>query len=287
MKRPIFVVGTGRSGSTIFYKLLVKHPRVAWTSGITDHYPHNLSYHRLMLTLLDVPLVGKLVERRFPAGEVYNFWENHVRGFRRPYRDLTSDDVTAAVKRDLPTVFEQLVTAKRQQLVHKLTGWGRIAFLHEIFPDALFIHIVRDGRAVAYSLTQVDFWDGWQGPQHWRSGELTPEQRAVWAKHGQSFFALAGLQWNIHMTSIERGRQVLNDSQFFEFKYEDMCADTTSIFRQVCDFCELDWTPGFEAMLRRNPLNNTNYKWETELTPQQQAILNDVMRAGLVRYGYV
>src|SRR6202035_2477728 len=35
----------------------------------------------------------------------------------------------------------------------------RIPQLLAAFPDARFVSIVRDGRAVAYSLSRVDWWD--------------------------------------------------------------------------------------------------------------------------------
>jgi len=43
----------------------------------------------------------------------------------------------------------------------------RIGFLQAIFPDAKFIHIVRDGCAVANSRMNAPFWKGWQGLNTW------------------------------------------------------------------------------------------------------------------------
>ena len=40
----------------------------------------------------------------------------------------------------------------------KLTGPARISYVSSIFPEARFVHVVRDGRAVVQSLMKVEFW---------------------------------------------------------------------------------------------------------------------------------
>ncbi len=94
---------------------------------------------------------------------------------------------------------------KRNRLLVKITGWPRLGYLHEIFPDAKFIHVVRDGRAVVNSLINVDWWDGWKGPQNWRWGDLDLSQTDEWEKYGKSFVVLAGIQLKIIMNALEHG----------------------------------------------------------------------------------
>ena len=56
-ERPIFIIGSGRSGTTILYKLLAIHPDVAWFSVLSNRHPASrwpIHLHRL----LDAPLVG-------------------------------------------------------------------------------------------------------------------------------------------------------------------------------------------------------------------------------------
>lgn len=72
--------------------------------------------------------------------------------------------MTVEIKRKLPVVLSKTLTKKRNRLLFKITGWPRVGFLHEIFEDAKFIHLIRDGRAVAYSLLQQPWWEGWRGP---------------------------------------------------------------------------------------------------------------------------
>jgi len=45
--------------------------------------------------------------------------------------------------------YVRIDSQKKPVFIHKYTGWSRIAFFKEIFPEARFVHVIRDGRAVA------------------------------------------------------------------------------------------------------------------------------------------
>jgi omega-hydroxy-beta-dihydromenaquinone-9 sulfotransferase len=284
--KPVFIIGVGRSGSTEFHSVMSDHPHVAWLSVFSDRYPTKLHLSRKLMEAIDHPLLGARARQRFRPAECYEFWEHYCRGFRRPCRDLRADDVTLKNKRDVPRALEQILTQRRQRLLIKITGWPRVGFLQEIFPDAKFVHVVRDGRAVANSLISVDFWWGFRGPSNWRYGDLTLEQQALWEKYNRSFVALAGIQWNILMDATAKARALVDPSQFCEIKYEDYCTEPGRVFREVCDFCELEWTGEFERAVAGHTMRNANHKWREELTPEQGRILTEVTAPWLEKLGY-
>lgn len=194
IRKPIFVIGDGRSGSTVFHDMLANHPNVAWLSGLCDRNPAKISRNRLLLRVVDYPILGTLVKRRFKPTEAYRFWDYYSKGFSAPCRDLLHGDVTVAAKQRLQSVLAKTLTPKRDRLLVKVTGWPRIGFLREVFEDAKFVHIMRDGRSVSNSMLNVPWWWGWRGPQNWRWGELTPAEEQEWEAQGKSFVALAGIQ---------------------------------------------------------------------------------------------
>jgi hypothetical protein len=285
--RPIFIIGVGRSGSSIFHQVFCRHPRVAWLSRLSDAAMSRPWLNRALMHALDYPMLTAWLTRYADPSEAYRYWDALYPGFSRPCRDLMASDVTEAARRKFSEALPQNLTDARRRLLVKVTGWPRIGFLREIFPDALFIHIMRDGRPVASSFLQVDWWLGWRGPTSWLWGDLEPHYRSEWETHDRSFVALAGIQWRILMDALERAREPLNDVNYLDIRYEDLCADPVRVFQEAATFCGLEWSLGFERAVRETPLRSENEKWRRDFTPDQQRTLETVLRPHLVRYGYL
>jgi hypothetical protein len=280
VRRPIFIIGAGRSGSTEFHNVLTRHPNVC------VRHPARPELNRWVLQALDFPISGKRLDRRLFRGECYDFWDHHCRGFSQPSRDLTARDATQATIDHVPRVLARTLSGKRHRLLVKITGWARTGYVQRIFPDALFIHLLRNGKAVANSLLHADFWRGWSGPPRWQWGALSTEHQDEWECHGRSFVALAGIQWKIMMEAIRQAKAHLPAGRFLEVRYEEMCSQPLEVFRSVAEFCELDWSARFEAGLRSRTFDNRNDKWRRDLTADQQRILQSVVGEELARQGY-
>ena len=168
-----FIVGAGRSGTTLLYKLLCLHPEVAYISN----YENRLSW-------LPGGIAGRSVNWRledklhawFKQGGNAYFTGRPLRKkmFPTPHegesvfascgvplypsRDELPDEETA---RRLRARFEGIRRrAGASTFLSKRTANNRrIRYLNAIFPDARFVHLVRDGREVARSLASVSWWD--------------------------------------------------------------------------------------------------------------------------------
>ncbi|QYJ15082.1 hypothetical protein Rxycam_00894 [Rubrobacter xylanophilus DSM 9941] len=287
IERPIFIVGAGRSGSTVFHHMFCGHPGVAWLPGtLLNRFPERVDLARTAMRALDYPVVGAVLGRRIRPGECYPFWERLSRGFSAPCRDLTAEDVTEGARRRIRSAAARVLTRRRNRFLAKITGWPRIGFLSEIFGDALFIHVVRDGRAVVNSLLEVDFWRGWGGPENWMWGELSLDQREEWERSGRSFVVLAAIQWKILMDAMERASTTLGEERFMEIRYEDLCADTLGTMKRVVGFCGLPWERSFEHAVSAYRLKDNNDKYRENLTSRQRADLEAALGGYLERYGY-
>ena len=284
--KPIIIVGTGRCGSTVFHRLLATHPQLMWLSGFSLKYPTKPTWNKWAVEAMGNPLLRRLLGERIRPGECYRFWDTYAYGFSEPCRDLVRTDVTARVKKRVRGAIQPMLTPARNRFLAKITGWPRIGFLNEIFEDAKFIHIIRDGRAVANSLLHVWFWGGWYGPQGWRAGLLSAEDQATWESYDRSFVALAGLEWRIQMRAIDAAREKLDPKLFYEVKYEDFCRQPLETYRQVLEFAELPESAELERQVKAASIESTSNRWRDDLTPGQQAILDDLLREDLSRYGY-
>lgn len=286
VKNPIFIVGTGRCGSTVFHHVLTYHPRLTWLSSLAPWAPDTPERNRLAMRLIDLPLPDHLIRKRIYPGEWYSFWNYYYRGFGEPCRDLVKEDVTNLVKARIRKAMGAMLSPRRDRLLIKITGWPRVGFLKEIFPDAKFIHIYRDGRAVANSLLQVRWWPGWGGPEKWGCGELTLSQREKWLRSGKSYLVLAAIEWEILMDAFDCARRLIPPEDYLEIRYEDVCRAPVQAFRAAADFADLAWSPQFETAVRRTPLESANDKWRKDLNEAQQSLLNEALCESLRKYGY-
>jgi hypothetical protein len=257
-----------------------------WLSGFSLKYPTKPTWNKWAVEAMGNPLLRRLLGERIRPGECYRFWDTYAYGFSEPCRDLVRTDVTARVKKRVRGAIQPMLTPARNRFLAKITGWPRIGFLNEIFEDAKFIHIIRDGRAVANSLLHVSFWRGWYGPQGWRAGLLSAEDQATWESYDRSFVALAGLEWRIQMRAIDAAREKLDPKLFYEVKYEDFCRQPLETYRQVLEFAELPESAELERQVKAASIESTSNRWRDDLMPGQQAILDDLLREDLRRYGY-
>ena len=286
IEKPIFIIGVGRSGSSIFHKMFSKHPNTAWLSTIAQKYPERPDYSGLVTKMIDYPLLGPILLGRLNTFEAFGFWEQYIKGFSQPFRDLERQDVTTKAKEDINGAFRKIVSLKRNRLLLKTTGWPRVEFLAEIFEGAKFIHIVRDGRAVANSLVNIGFWNGWMGTEKWRWGTLPQKYQDEWEKNNRSFIVLAAIQWKLLMDVYQIAKEQADPDSFLELRYEDLCESPVEHMRQVTSFCDLKWYPSFEKNISNIQLRNTNNKWKKDLTLSQQKELNDSLAKHLTIYDY-
>jgi hypothetical protein len=289
---PIFIVGAGRSGSTAFHHAFARHPHVSWVSKVLDVLPRGEKLNSALLAALDTPVLGSAISRglietgRLKPSEAYAYWERIAPGFSEPFRDLLDTDLTERTKLNLQSAVDRLTVEGRPTPLIKITGWPRIGYLQKAFPDAKFIHIVRDGRAVVNSIMQIDFWEGWRGTKGWRGLDMTPEQSTRWDNSGQSFVTLGAMELSDMLDAMVTATTGMPSQEFLELRYEDLCDDPTGSFATVTKFCDLEFTDGFEQSIIDFGFRNTNDKWRRDLTELQQRQLEAELTPHLDRWGY-
>ncbi|MCK8516777.1 sulfotransferase [Methylonatrum kenyense] len=288
IEKPIFIVGTGRCGSTMFHDILRHHRDLGWLTQLAEQRPGRVYLNRWGIKALDYPVVGKLARRYLVPSEPYRFWEHHCHGFSRPYRDITEHDVIPRVVPRLRSALARSIPADKR-LLAKITGWPRIRYLKRIFPDAKFVHIVRDGRAVVNSVLAAPYFDGWTGPGQWARGELSDAQRKAWQDSGESFVLLAAIGWENRMKAFEKASSMIPEEDYLEIRYEDFCKNKLQETDRTLDFLDLSSSRNselFHRTVESITVSNQNQKWRSDLSNEQQAVLNDYLAPVIQRYGY-
>lgn len=250
-----FVVGTGRCGSTVLHEVLCAHDDVAFLSNVDDRLwplrPRGRS-NRAWLELAARLQRGRprrlgLRTLRFAPSEGFRLLQHAVSPILAdPHRPLTAADAMPWLVERTCAYFDRLVAAHPGSLfVQRFTGWPRVELLHECFPAARFVHIVRDGRAVTASWLQTA-WGPQYTSDHWQLDRLSAEQRAAWIAHGRSHVDLAAYMWAQQVDAYDRAARAVPAGQWLTIRYEDLALDPAPTLRHVTDFLGLARTPAFD-----------------------------------------
>lgn len=287
----VFVIGTGRCGSTLTEEILCRHPDVGFISNLDDrlHLPPSATrfngwlYRHLPAAVADNRLI------KLAPSEAYSTLDREVSPIlSSPFRDLDARDASPWLVGRLDTSFAERAGAQRADtFLHKFTGWPRAAFLHKVFPTARFIHVVRDGRAVANSWLQMPWWLGFGGPERWQWGPLPADLAAEWHSSDRSFAVLAALLWRMLVDAHDKARATLPDDAWLEIRYEDLTAHPHETFDAMLRFCGLKWCSGFERGVARHRLSSARVDaFRRDLDPGELDLMTRAIAPALEAHGY-
>jgi hypothetical protein len=288
--RPVFIVGNIRSGTTILYHLVAVHPDVCWFSYSTDSRPTS-PLARASLRLLDAPVVGPLQRRAVVTNRPNRLtmhvlpWPSEgdriyheVCGFGRQ-RDGLETAMTPAMASCLRSMIEAHLRASgRTRFLSKQTANNRrLDLLERMFPDAVYVHLIRDGRAVASSMLKEPWWPD---TYVWWLGK----KASAWAPAFRDPAELAAAYWKRTVEVVrEFGARVGN--RYLEVRYERLTQDPRQQVARILDHAGLAPDPRYLRSLPAT-LAGMDSKWRTNLSERQQAVVLDAIGAFLRELGY-
>ena len=287
----VFLLGTGRCGSSLLHEVIARHPEVGFVSNLDDRLRGrwNPAWNGPVYRRTPVARTRK-GRLRFAPSEGYRVLDRQVsRAVSVPVRDLVAADATPWLAERFRGFFER--QARRQGapvFVHKFTGWPRAGFVQEVFPDARFIHVIRDGRAVASSLLQMPWWRGYEGTEAWGWGPLPGAYQQEWEASGRSFPVLAALEWKLLMDTFEQARSRVAPERWVDVRYEDLVQDPRGVTEGLLEQIGLNWTPGFERTFQRFSFAGGRVDaFRQDLLPGDVVAIERVLADRLEELGYV
>lgn len=290
--KPVFVIGSGRCGSSLLHELICRHADVAFISNLDDRLASRHLSGRFNGTLYrNIPQAltakGRL---RFAPSEAFNIISRYVSPiYADSCRDLRQTDVTPWLALRMQELFVRHQQAQgTSHFVHKFTGWPRIDFFDEIFPESRFIHVVRDGRAVANSWLQMPWWNGYRGPEQWHWGPLPEQYEVEWLQGEKDFVMLAGILWKMLMDRFDAAAQRLDAERLLTIRYEDFLRQPREEMERMITFIGLEWNSDFDRHFSRWKIHpEREAAWKHDMDSSQATLLNNSLADHLQRYGYV
>lgn len=282
--RPIFITGCGRSGTTLAYELLARHPDVGWFSNYTDRFRW---MPQLAVLSKCYPFRGGMNELgsrgALKPSEGYRLWDScSPRSPAEEHRRLTAEDATYDERRRIQRLaFAHLRYQGRSRFLNKNTRLShRLPHLNALFDDVHVIHVLRDPRAAVSSLLRVAFWPEIQ--LWWRDGQ-TPAQLMT---SGFAPEILAAEVWREEVRCLTEDAACLPPNRYLEVRYEQLISDPAEVVAAMLDFAGLRSDQRFLTAINYIGIKDTTGNYGRYLNAEQ--IIQVEMTAGSVarKLGY-
>jgi len=292
---PIFLIGHWRTGTTHLHELMILDERFSYPNTYHCLDPN----HFLLTEHLAKRYLNWMLPDQRPMDNMAVGWDRPqedefalcMLGQPSPYLDfafpnqgpaapgsLDLDGLTPGQLRDWKRTFRrflQTLTFKdpRRLVLKSPPHTARIRHLLDLFPDAQFVHIMRDPYVV-FSST-VHLW------------------KKLYRQHALQTPTFAGLEEHVLQTyrhiydKLEEAKPLIPAGQFHELKYEDLVARPVAEMERIYDALQLGGFETYQPRLQSYLDRNANYETNRyELSPEWRARVRQEWGAEIDRYGY-
>jgi hypothetical protein len=144
------------------------------------------------------------------------------------------------------------------------------------FPRARYIHLVRDGRDLAFKQHLTD------DPKRKLGKKLLSHIGAMDLSHHLQ----AGLSWAFQVDRFDEFRKTLNPDQILDMRFEDMCCSPMAAMQNVCDFLKIPMTEQCRTYINEN-LDTAKIGQYKNEDPAKIRAVEEKISGTLKRYGYL
>ena len=267
---PVFILGVQRSGTTLLRLILNSHSYIA--------IPEEAAFLRPIIKKKYIynEISGKDLKR------IYNYLKNS------PHYALWNYDSSKflnwlemqhsiSLKEFINNLYMSYAESEGKII------WGdktpsllrKVDLLYRLFPEAKFIHIVRDGRDVFDSRRRMD---------------STKDNAAVMA-----------IEWCYKIYKTERFLELLPPSNKYTLRYEDLLINPEETVKNLCGFMQVEYEPQMMDFYKKSkyyvgshhsklifkPITSENLqKWKLNLSGKEIKVLSLLAKRYLKKYGY-
>jgi hypothetical protein len=245
----VFIVGCYNSGTTLLAEIFEKHPQLAV-----------------------LPDEGVMLTNQLPRPEDF--------GWRRMWCEcevqMQLDHAKAAKSAEIiKRHWSHFVKRNPKIVVEKsIANTTRMVFFQEYFPNSYFIHIVRNGYAVAEGIAR-------------KAVVMEERQLELGAQYPIEYPAK---QWQRSLEVVECQKPLVKN--FLEISYEDLTADLQGTGLKITTFLGIDnfdntlLQGDFEVHGKKMKVSNQNHKSFERLTNEELSAINIIAEKGLKNHLY-
>lgn len=226
-QQPVFIIGSPRSGTSLLRLMMTSHsqimvpPECGFLVWLANHY-------------------GDWAEKDiFNQQRLCNYLNELQECRKFDTWELGSHEIKAKILQIKPVNYSQLSScvylAYAEKLGRQSVIWGdknnfyleHIPELIKLYPQARFIHIVRDGRDIACSYREIQ-----QRPSSSPYSPNLPIDLVTIAR-----------QWSSNLSKILEDLSVLKAEQKLTISYEHLVTEPQVVMQKVVDFLVVDYEP--------------------------------------------
>jgi hypothetical protein len=276
----LFIVGCPRSGTTLLRRMVDAHPLIAIPRRETHWIPRAF---RARVGMTPNGLVTHSLSSWLATDE------------RFPSMGITVGELDAIISDHGPLtyatfvsrVFDLYATKEGKRLAgDKTPGYAReLSLLHDLWPDARFVHLIRDGRDVLLSL------------RDWPKSTRVVGRFLPWSEDA---VMSAALFWEWHVKLARHTGFRLEPGLYNEVRYEALVSQPAEKCAALCEFLGVPFSermllageqrrkvrPGADSKHSRLPPTAGLREWSSQLSTAESELFEAISGELLDELGY-
>jgi len=249
---PIFIIGCGRSGTTILGETLSKHSEIKYLNERRD-----------------------LWHKSYPQ---FNIWNQDT---KNPLLFASNKDINNTKSSLLKKLFfREQVIGKSSVLLEKLPiNNFRLDFLNSTFPNAKYIYLRRNGLEVSSSIEkQIN-------KRNWFSGE----KESLFKKYSEKMnfktevetnFEKGMWEWKLSIDESNAFFNKLDNNKFIHLSYQDFIDNTYKELKSIFDFMNLQYSEEFLISISKD-INRKNPSLSRIPNDNSEQIGGDILKQSI------